>query len=74
LSVDESLDNLDLEVDVSPFVDTDLVRDGKPREDIIESQAEVFVGKKVRWKDWNAAQANQEPSVDLNVMSECFDV
>ena len=67
---DSSLDNLDLEVDVSPFVDTTLVtKDGNIGDNIIKSQAEVFVGKCVDFEAWDRDAADKQPSVDLNVMS-----
>lgn len=71
LSVDSSLDGLDLEVDVAPFVDTSIVDEGgKVVDGILEAQAEVFVGKKVRYDDWDSATADREPSIDLTTMCE----
>jgi hypothetical protein len=63
------LDDKDLEVDVAPFVDSTLVKNGQVIPDIITSQAEVFVGKKSDFKDWDRDGADKEESVDLNVMS-----
>ncbi|KAJ2903782.1 uncharacterized protein MKZ38_009348 [Zalerion maritima] len=68
------LSGLDLEVDAASFVDSNMVDEGadgaKLKGNIIESQGEVFVGKKVTDFDgWNAAAADSEPHVNLTVMT-----
>jgi len=71
LSVDPELEDMDLEAEVSPFVDSSMAtKDGKIVDEIINSQAEVFVGKKVPFDEWIRDDADKEPNVDLNVMSE----
>ena len=68
--VENNLDDKDLEVEVSPFVDSNMATsDGKIVNNIIEGQAEVFVGKKVPFDRWDRDAADREPSVDLNVMA-----
>jgi len=58
-------------VDASPLVDPNLVdQDGKPMENVINSQGEMFVGKKVAFKDFDPNKADRDASVDLHVMSE----
>jgi hypothetical protein len=71
LSTDKSLETIDLEVEASPLVDPNLVdENGNVLDNVINSQGEIFVGKKTRVEDYNTDTADQDPSVDLNVMSE----
>jgi len=49
-----------------------VTKDGKVVDDIITSQAEVFVGKKTEFDAWAPADADADESVDLNIMSMCM--
>ncbi|KAL5083900.1 hypothetical protein Trisim1_000809 [Trichoderma cf. simile WF8] len=70
LSTDKTLKSVDLEVDVSPFVDPNLVKeDGTLLRDVINSQGEIFVGKKIPLEEYDLRTANDEPAVDLHVMT-----
>lgn len=71
----ESLDEIgqkygldfDVQVERSPFLSAAQM---DPANDaIIDSQAEVFIGKKTRAADWNRDAADAEPHVDLTVMA-----
>jgi hypothetical protein len=71
LGVDKSLDELDLEVDVTPFIDPQVAdKNGKLDDVVINTQGTAFVGKRVEAMSWNREAADKEPHVDLDVMCE----
>lgn len=63
---DPGMDTKDLEVDVSPFVN---VPDSPDGEDSINSQAEMFIGRKTPAETWSENQNAAAHSVKLTVMN-----
>jgi len=63
LNVDENGEPIDLEVDVSPFV----AYDGDPNANVLDNQAENYIGLKTNFAQWK--EQNPSQSVKLTIMN-----
>jgi hypothetical protein len=60
---------VDLEVDVSPFIDVNPQNVSDSNAQLLDGQAEVFLGRKIKLGDWDKSEFDNFRNTRLNVMS-----
>ena len=61
-------DDVDLEVDVTPFISVSPEDMNSNGDSFIEGQAETFIGMKLPILDWDTANTDALPHIDLHVL------
>ena len=67
-SKDPSAEPMDLEIDVSPFINVDPTGTNSASDQLLEGQSEMFIGQKINIDDWDTFDFKSMKSVHLNVM------
>ncbi|KAM0188483.1 hypothetical protein ACHAPI_010590 [Fusarium lateritium] len=66
--IDDLPGNIDLQVDVSPYVLSNSEKAGATDQELLEKQAEVFIGYKESAKTWHESHSTDD-QIDLNVLN-----